>query len=330
MGIGVTEFIARQEVRNRISRDFPNPGSDVEGELKISHSSYEHSLLGQAFDYLIRIWLEAKCDTVKDPSESKRFFGDWTSSLGYSQSRYADGYDLDDQPDFSDDELEARSKALDRAEKKRNQFVKTGMNANDAIDASLVFSGLDHNVGLDDGTIQANSFEDDVVTELQNLFNLLREQDTLTGDTVILSPLFGERSYILEGQADFIVDDMLIDVKTTEDPAFQPAYWRQLLAYYVLNDIHREILANDIDTRGSDISYPALSEVGVYFARYGELKTIDVNEYLQPREKYERFRAWFVDRAIEQNHDGRFNYDPFRELLTDPYDFEDQTSLTDF
>lgn len=330
MGIGVTEFISRQEVRDRINRDFPNPGSDVEGKLGVSHVSYEHSLLGQAFDYLIRIWLEAKCETVKDPYESHGFGGNWTDSIGYSPSRYADGYDQNDREDFSDDELDAKIEALDRAEKKHDQFVKTGVNANDAIDASLVFSGLDQNVGLDDGTIQANSFEDDVLAELQDLFNLLREQDDLIGDTVILSPLFGERSFILEGRADFIVDDMLIDVKATEDPTFKPDYWRQLLAYYVLNDIHREIVANGIDTRGSDVSYPNLSEVGVYFARYGEFKTIDVTKYLRPREKYERFRAWFVDRAIEQNHDGRINYDPFRELLTDPYDYEDQTSLSDF
>lgn len=322
MGIGVTEFIARQEVRDKISKEFPNPGTDVKGELKVSHASYEHSLLGQAFDYLVRIWLEKQCETVKDPYGAKSRGGDWTSHIDYSHNQA--WYDLPkERRDVIND-------AQERAAKKREQFVETGMNVNDAIDASLVFSGLERNVGFEEGTIESNSFEDDIVTELQELFQLLRKQDDLVGKSVIISPTFGERWFILEGHADFIVDNTLFDVKTTEDPRFQPAYWRQLLAYYVLNDIHREVIANEVDTRGNEISYPELTAVGIYFARYGVAKTIDISEYLQPRNKYEEFRAWFVDRAIEQNHDGRVNYDPFHAVLTDPYDFEEQTSLSDF
>jgi hypothetical protein len=330
MGIGVTEFISKPEIRDRIRRDFPNPGTDVEGEIRVTHSSDQHSLLGQAFDYLIRIWLETNCETVYDPhTHLLRLDADWTFSMDYTPSRYAEGYDPEKAREYTIDE-DKYNRALERARKKREQFNKTGMNVNNAIDAALVYSGLDHNVGFDDGTLQANSFEEKVVTELQELFHNLREQDSLIKQSVIISPVFGERSFILEGHADFIIDDVLIDVKVTEDPAFKPGYWRQLLAYYMLNDIHRELQAAEIDSYGSDVPYPELSKVGVYFARYGELQTIDVENYLQPQEEYERLRAFFVDRAIKVNKDDRRNYDDYRALLTDPYDFEDQTTLGDF
>lgn len=331
MGIGVTDFISKSEIRDRIRRDFPNPGTDVEGEIRAAHNSYEHSLLGQAFDYLIRIWLETNCETVHDPhTDLLRFGGDWTTSMGYAPSRYADGYDPEKTRDYTIGEEDEYGRALERAKKKRELFNKTGMNVNDAIDAALVYSGLDHNIGFDDGTLQVNSFEEEIVTELQDLFHILREQDALIGESVIISPVFGERSFILEGHADFIIDDTLIDVKVTEDPTFKPRYWRQLLAYYILNDIHRELQTTEVDSYGSDVPYPELSTVGVYFARYGELQMIDIEKYLQPQNEYERLRGFFIDRAIEANKDNRRNYDDYRALLTNPYDFEDQTTLGDF
>lgn len=331
MGIGVTKFISKSEIRNRIRRDFPNPGTDVEGEIRVAHNSYEHSLLGQAFDYLIRIWLETNCETVHDPhTDLHRFSTDWTTSMDYTPSRYADSYEPEKARDYTIDEEDEYDKALERARKKHEHYNKTGMNINDAIDASLVYSGLDHNVGFDDGTLEANSFEEEVVTELQDLFHVLREQDALLKQSVIISPVFGERSFILEGNADFIIDDTLIDVKVTEDPSFKPGYWRQLLAYYILNDIHRELQAAEVDSYGSGVSYPELSKVGIYFARYGELQMIDIENYLKPQKEYERLRAFFIDRAIEVNKDNRRNYDDYRALLTDPYDFEDQTTLGDF
>jgi hypothetical protein len=329
MGIGATEFIAKEPVRDKISTEYSNPGRDVEGALKVEHNSYEHSLLGQAFDYLIRFWLEQQHQEVHDP-HTGRLGRDWTNTLEYRNTfnPYADDGERPSPP--TDEEREARNAALKRAEKKHEQFRKTGMNANDAIDAALVYSGLDLNIGFEEGTITANSFEDDVVTELQELFHLFREQESLLGESVIISPDFGERSFILEGHGDFIVEEMLVDVKTTENPSFKPGYWRQLLAYYILNDIHRELIAEEVDGYGSATPYPDLTTVGIYFARFGELQTVDIKEYIQSRQEYERFRAWFVDRAIEENHDGRRNYDPYREVLTEPYDFEDQTTLFDF
>jgi hypothetical protein len=62
----------------------------------------------------------------------------------------------------------------------------------------------------------------------------------------------------------------------------------------------------------------------------GELQTVDMASVLGAREEYERFRAWFVERAIEANHDGRINYDSVRAILRAPYDYDQQSDLSDF
>lgn len=46
MGTGVTKFIAKETVRDKIAAEYPNPGSDVDADLQVEHVSYEHSLLG--------------------------------------------------------------------------------------------------------------------------------------------------------------------------------------------------------------------------------------------------------------------------------------------
>ena len=313
MGIGVTDFIALEDVRKKFERTYPNQCSGVESELQVEHEAYDHSLLGTAFDYVLRFWLEAKCEETYEPEPIvKRWL---LPERDPDTGRLVLG---------SDEEYGA----FTRAEKKREIFVETGgMNVTHAVDAALLFAGAQLDIEDEGSQIRKNSFEDDVVSELQELFHLVREQDSLIGEVAILEPTFGSRSYILEGHGDFIVDNTLIDVKTTENTSFTPNYWRQLLAYYVLNDVHREL---DGEYGSSDIPYPSLEEVGIYFARYGELRTVEIDSVIDSRDEYERFRAWFVDRAIQENHDDRRNYEVVREILTEPYDFEEQRPLSDF
>ena len=62
MWIGVTDFIALEDVRKKINRNYPNPCSGVESYLQVEHEAYDYSLLGTAFDYVLRFWLEEKCN----------------------------------------------------------------------------------------------------------------------------------------------------------------------------------------------------------------------------------------------------------------------------
>jgi len=94
-----------------------------------------------------------------------------------------------------------------------------------------------------------------------------------------------------------------------------------------LNGVHRKL---DGEYGSGDIPYPAIEQVGIYFARYGELKTVEMDSVIDSREDYERFQAWFVDRAIQENHDARRNYEVVREILTEPYNFKEQRTLSDF
>jgi hypothetical protein len=357
MGIGLTAFIRESDVRERMGSEYPNPGANPTGEVVVEHGEHEDRSLGTALDLLLLLWLDANAETVHAPSWETHGLAqlgsrenpalDWPEvvsdrgSRGRGHSRFGSrwtppGEDGDededggepDPDDRPDDEWAAKHDAQERARRQHRQFRQTGMNIDAAIDAALVYSGVAWNAGLHDDSLRANTRETELVAELRDLFGLFREQARFPGEEVVLAPDFGAHSHILEGHGDFITDGLLVDVKTTAKPRFTDAHWRQLLGYYVLNDIHRTLV--DAGEATMDVFHPELSEVGIYFARFGELQTVDMASVLGPREEYERFRAWFVDRAIEANRDGRLNYDAIRAVLTDPYDYEQQSDLSDF
>lgn len=148
------------------------------------------------------------------------------------------------------------------------------------------------------------------------------------------NPKFGNYRHILSGEGDFLVDDLLVDIKTTESRSFTKSFWRQLLMYYLLNDVQRELYEANSVTRSSretfDEKYPEITRVGIYFARYGELRTIEMEDIIEDMGRWEEFRAWIVDRAIEENRHAQMDYSAIRSILTEPYDYERQQSLFDF
>lgn len=181
--------------------------------------------------------------------------------------------------------------------------------------------------------VDRTAIETDLLEEMRGLFRLLREQSWTNSETLIERPQFGMYQHILPGEGDFIVDDLLVDVKTTESGSFTPAYWRQLLLYYVLVDIQRVLFDVEGRTYGQadwDRKYPEVNQVGIYFARHGKVQTVDMESLLADTAKYERFRAQIVDRAIEENRHGQHDYSAIREALTEPYTHERQHSLDDF
>jgi hypothetical protein len=360
MGIGLTTFIRESDVRERMADEYPNPGADPQGGVVVEHGEHEDARLGTALDLLLLFWLDANAETVHAPSWEthgraqlgsrdepaldwpevisdrgsrsrghSRFGSRWTPpGEGGGEGKEVGDVDEPDSDDRPDDEWAAKHDAQERARRQHRQFRKTGMNIDAAIDAALVYSGVDWNAGLHDDSLRANTREAEIVAELRDLFGLFREQARFPGEEVVLAPDFGQRSHILEGHGDFITDGLLVDVKTTAKPRFTDLHWRQLLGYYLLNDIHRTLA--DAGEGTMDVFHPEVTEVGIYFARFGELQTVDMTSVLGSREEYERFRAWFVDRAIEANRDGRLNYDSIRAVLTDPYDYDQQSDLSDF
>lgn len=86
---------------------------------------------------------------------------------------------------------------------------------------------------------------------------------------IILNPTFGEGSTLVGGaDADLIIDNTLIDIKTTKDLKISRPIFNQLIGYYLI------YLIGGIDNH-KDVN---IENLGIYFSRYNVLWTISTKE----------------------------------------------------
>ena len=80
-----------------------------------------------------------------------------------------------------------------------------------------------------------------------------------TESLCILNPIFGRASGLVGGaDCDLVIDDTLIDIKTTKYLALKREYFNQLIGYYVLSKIDQ--------IQGAPRGY-AIRRLGIYFSR---------------------------------------------------------------
>lgn len=128
------------------------------------------------------------------------------------------------------------------------------------------------------------------VRELRRLIEVTDFRQLVATDSCLLNPVFGEGSMMLGGaDADLLVDDLLIEVKTTAMLKIRTEDWRQIIAYAALNE-HFPI--------GGGRDRVAIRRLGFYFSRYGYLASWGLEELVDPA-TFAAFAEWLRDYACE-------------------------------
>lgn len=106
-------------------------------------------------------------------------------------------------------------------------------------------------------------------------------------DRIILNPEFALGEIVGGADGDIIVDDRLIEFKTTKRLSLNKNCLIQLAGYAVLHDLGGTKIENGIDRK-------PLNHVSVYFARHNALIEISIRE-LFPNDGYQKFKSVFED-----------------------------------
>ena len=127
------------------------------------------------------------------------------------------------------------------------------------------------------------------ITDLQNICDTLNDNIKIfDGKKYYFNPIFGKISSLIGGaDADLIIDDNLIDIKTTKYLESKFDYFNQLLGYYVLS-----IYMNNKNDKSFNIK-----KVFVYYSRYGillEYKLPDKND-----KAFIEFYNYFIDKVFK-------------------------------
>ncbi len=176
---------------------------------------------------------------------------------------------------------------IDEAKENYRVYLKTGRVTDKLLKSAIQLAKLD---GIFRGGLPGQVVLEDVdkrdQDDLQQLVRVIPAGDFKTRAVCVLNPTFGEASVLVGGaDADVILDDKLIEIKTVQKCRLPSNYLHQLAGYYCLYRIG--------SVTGMPTDWP-LRSLGIYFSRHGYLYTLPMTECWKTRD-FNAFLRWFED-----------------------------------
>lgn len=258
------------ELRRKIILSFARPKLDKKISIISEPLTKNSSLVGTAFDYLLRFQLEAvnkdKIINTQKPWVAEQA----VDRLGFNPKLHQDGQDI-----------------VDKVKNLKIDFLKTGIMSEEIIRHTLRMSYLDPifraGTGLELIGLDAENLD---VADIQSQFNGIDLNQFIAKNSLILNPTFGIASARVGGaDADVICDDKLIDIKTTKNLALNINDFCQLIGYYTLHRIGSVDGAPDI----------TINNLGIYYSRYKYLFMFNVHDLID-ESSLDDFIKWFDSR----------------------------------
>lgn len=288
--MSLTSFLQNQDVKQRFRQEFVMPKMAVTQGILAPPLSTRYSLIGTAFDYLLRFylkWLNPDAVTSQWVAELvlaaplSPLLQDVVINGGSGKIVY-----------FKETELTKKAQwIIEQAKADYADYLSSGQITDQLIESALRLAQLDpiFRAGVVDENL-GNVYKEDV-DDLRQLISLVEPRLFKASRLCLLNPTFGEASRLVGGaDADLVIDDAIIDIKTTKNLRLERDHFNQLIGYFVLHEIAGV---------GGLIPKPAITKVGIYFSRFGYLHVIDVSSVIHP-ETFSGFVEWFIARAKQQ------------------------------
>lgn len=281
--MSLTSFLKNKDVKSAFERAFKKPQFDLQAELLAPPLTNNYSLVGTAFDYLLRFYIKRLNPDAVEHS--------WVSESALCYLLMGPhGVPIDYKI------IEKVEKTIQYAKKAYSEYINTGIMNHDLFKTVLLLAQIDsvyregaraiyRNGFLDESNIDENDIKD-----LRNLISIVKPEYFKSRKICILNPTFGKASRLVGGaDCDLIIDDAIIDIKTTKKLDLTRNYFDQLIGYYILYTI------GNIDGMPTDCK---VKRLGIYFSRYAYLLFIDVLDVI--KENFFDFVNWFEKKASER------------------------------
>lgn len=273
--MSLSSFLEKQDVKAKFKAEFQKPKFDVKRQLLAPPILEGHSrLIGTSADYLLRFYAK-----YLNPHAEEDEAG-WAAERALRVLKRRGENNL----------YEIGNVIVAEARHNYLNFLETGEFTDELLRSASLLAKLDPLVRRSDYIVEnLQVIDSEDVADLRNLINIVDPNLFRTQGRVLLNPDFGPGSLLVKGaDADLILDDLLIDVKTTKKLTLERKHFDQLLGYYVLSLIERRF----------DPEIQPINQLGVYFARHAFIYKFDVKEVINPK-TFPQFVNWFVARAEE-------------------------------
>lgn len=265
--MSLTSFLeGSPAVRARLLSEFTKPEFRVKAAIKAPPLSESYGLTGTAFDYLLRFYVQKL-----NPSARTHY---WTAQLGLLGLG-------DNETQFA-----TAKRMILEAQGRHERFLASRRRrpTRELAEATVMLAYLE--TIFRSGIVDDNAFKSvpsAVVDDLEAMLALVRPEHFRAVKRCVLNPTFGLASALVGGaDADLLIDDTLIDIKTGKHLVFYREIFNQLVGYYVLSCI------GGIDNcpRGG------IKHLAVYYARYGILHRVRVSDFVV-KDRMPAFLRWF-------------------------------------
>lgn len=263
---------------------YPNPGLIDSYEIKVGpkldNTSYSGEI-GTAFDYLFRFKLEHL---------NKRTFSktkDWVAQSGLKgiiafidsdkSQTITLGYSVIKKKDRQQFKHSLLSE-FEKAKVSHRRFVKNGKLTRDFVKSCVFLAKLDvyrRTFFID------NSFDEikeETINEVEELFNIVPWKEFKTKKCCILNPTFSSRAAGIKGDGDLILDDILIDIKSSKELKLRREDLNQVIGYFLMSKLGKQ-----------DFN---ILRIGIYFARYGVLWQLKLSDYYNIEDHIKRAKEF--------------------------------------
>jgi hypothetical protein len=186
-----------------------NSAEDHSHILKAEPLTKNYGTIGTAFDYAMRLML-AKIN------QGKIFH--YITRMVKNPIIFSDDDDFPITADYGAKAKKRKDFIKDFLNKK-NEYIENRTSLNDLLSDCIILAKMEtiYRSGKDFPDSDIFSINNDDITDLQNLIGIVDISKFIAKERLILNPIFGNSSAEIGGaDADFIIDDRIIDIKVTK------------------------------------------------------------------------------------------------------------------
>ncbi|MGC2238439.1 MAG: hypothetical protein WA584_19955 [Pyrinomonadaceae bacterium] len=275
--MSLTSFISQPSI-SKTFRDFVVKPEFVSNKpILATPLTNNYRIIGTAFDYLLRFYIEHNNPDV----QSKHWISE--NSVRILESK---GSDLS----------KIAKERFDEAKSNYQLYIKNGVLTEDLIAGTIYLAYLDvvFRAGVNKLLLEnLKEVDKKDVEDLKNLISIVPEKNFKSKKACYLNPTFGRASMLVGGaDADLIIDERIIDIKTTKDFRLKSESLYQLLGYYILLSLGG-VNKENVDYLNEVCQ---INSLGIYYSRHGFLYEISLTDLIS-EENLISLTKWFIESA---------------------------------
>lgn len=264
--MSLKSFISQNQISNVLKVKINKPKFEYNKNILVEAKSSNFTNVGIAFDYLMRIYLYRLNKPYVKGFEMFAESALVESILG--KERYVLSLEI-----------------VNQTKKQIDIYLENGILNDELISLCLKLAHIDIFKRTSIITDDFGSYDKNDIEDLKNLYNLMQNHEWKCKERCELNPNFNLASLLVGGaDADLIIDDMLIDIKTIKGAGMSRQHFNQLLGYYFLSRIEGRV---------------EIKRIGIYSARYSEFMCFDIADLFKEDEVSE-LTNWFYEEAYKQ------------------------------